>query len=265
MFRTRDFILLFVTIVFLLVAISATVLNNESSTATARDVLEFAETSDENIAAEYYSPETLSREERLIDMRRKIAEGSDLMISTPEIVVDLELVVDEDILDSLISKSPKYCPGDVVYAGQWPVGDIKYEQTEGALVFYTEAEEIVELSRATTSSSTEPIFETLYVKNNLLQLPVTPVLSISSHCLPTDVVGVALDGSLIRNNETSLYGLFGSGTLVGYALDGFPIYGVSSAETDVCGGTVLNGAYGYYLSEDRNTILNCYSAVPQEF
>ena len=81
-------------------------------------------------------------------------------------------------------------------------------------------------------------------------------------CLYSDVVGIAQDGSLIRNNEVGLYSVFGSDTLIGYALDGFPIYGKIKESGDKCGGSVVNGQYRYSLSDQREFILNCFSAPP---
>jgi hypothetical protein len=81
--------------------------------------------------------------------------------------------------------------------------------------------------------------------------------------LPTDVVGIAQDGSLIRESEMALYGVFGGETLVGYALDGFPIYGSNpGAATDHCGGMMVGGQYRYYLSPERDSVINCFAGVP---
>ena len=79
-------------------------------------------------------------------------------------------------------------------------------------------------------------------------------------CLSSDIVGIALDGSLIRNGEHTLYSIFGAETLVGYALDGFPIYGAIGAPvTDNCGGTAMAGEYRYYLSSERTGVIGCFS------
>ena len=95
-------------------------------------------------------------------------------------------------------------------------------------------------------------------------LPKLATLVSAKNCIPADIVGIALDGSLIRNNEYKVYGVFGEGTLVGYALDGAAIYGqTSSLATDACGGTVIDGVYRYYLSDERDGILGCYSGTPQ--
>ena len=81
---------------------------------------------------------------------------------------------------------------------------------------------------------------------------------------PSDVIGIALDGSLIKNNEYSLYSIFREETLIGYALDGFPIYGQSEVSTDECGGILADNQYRYYLSKERKAVLYCYSGTPVE-
>lgn len=254
MFRTRDFILLFVTIVFLLVAIGATIVNKKPASVDSGPEIEFVDTTDEDRPVEYYSPETLDRDSRLASMRQKISESLDLMISTPE----LDPVPDEVLLDDPVIDNPLYCPNYSVYTGVWPVSGVKHDVAEGARIFYTETNVEVEPSSASSSIESE-------VKNNLLQLPLVPAIGVKKNCIPFDVVGIALDGSLIKNNEASLYGLFGGETLIGYALDGFAIYGTSEVQTDDCGGGVVNGSYSYYLSTNRDTVINCFTANPQIF
>jgi hypothetical protein len=76
------------------------------------------------------------------------------------------------------------------------------------------------------------------------------------------VIGITIGGSLIRNNEVGVYGVFGGDTLVGYALDGFPIYGTSGQKTDICGGGMIGGQYRYMISSSRGTIINCFAGTP---
>jgi hypothetical protein len=66
----------------------------------------------------------------------------------------------------------------------------------------------------------------------------------------------------MRNNELALYTVFGPDTLVGYSLDGFPIYGPSTVATDSCGGAMVGGVYRYVLSAERPGLLTCFAATP---
>ena len=74
-----------------------------------------------------------------------------------------------------------------------------------------------------------------------------------------------MDGSLIFNSDAILYRSYGSETLIGYALDGFPIYGPTSAEKDACGGYDAPTGYRYAISADTNTVLECFMGTPDNF
>jgi hypothetical protein len=132
---------------------------------------------------------------------------------------------------------------------------VTVEIVEGSRVFYrTIEQDIVTLPNAEVTPDAYRVA--------VLQLPIQSFLTIAPNCLTSDVVGIAHDGSLIRNSEGGLYGVFGEGTMIGYALDGHPIYGVSEAALDTCGGRMEGGEYRYYLSDERETILNCFVSVP---
>ncbi len=253
MFRTRDFVLIFSTITFLLLAIGTTLLQRQSSKQVTESTLILVEDSPEEFSAEVFKREQVSREERLLALRQKIAESGELALSAPpeEVVVEDETLVSSP---QGLQKCSEY--GD--FRGYWPVG-VKLDVVEGARIAYLEgAGGGVATVLATTAVSLSAAAE----RNILLQLPAYPTKSAHSNCVESDVVGVAKDGSLIRNSEAGLYGVFGEATLVGYALDGFPIYGLSSYATDSCGGSVATGEYRYYLSSSREVILNCFAGLP---
>lgn len=256
MLRTRDFILVFVTVVFLVLAIGTAWLSPESSSEIST-ALEFNDTTSTDFTAEMYVPVELFRAERIAQMRQKIA-ASDAVIkaadaeSEPE--EELDTVTDASNLAVL-----QQCSNYQEYTGTWPVQGLQIEVAEGARLVYTESAATLLPDPASTSTIAQlPIVE----RTILLQLAVNPFIVSNPTCIPGDVVGVAQDGSLIRNNEASLYGVFSDQTLIGYALDGHPIYGVSNRELDECGGAVFTGSYGYYLSDDRDAILNCYVSSP---
>jgi hypothetical protein len=96
----------------------------------------------------------------------------------------------------------------------------------------------------------------------VLQLPHRLFATGANACLSTDIVGIALDGSLIRNSDYTAYRVFGSETLIGYALDGYAIYGTGTFATDACGGSDVGGEYSYYLSPDREGVIGCFNATP---
>jgi hypothetical protein len=248
MFRTRDFLLIFITLVFLVVAIGVT-LTREYFGGGGVATVTYVETTDQEYSAELDEKVPYSREDRLVEMRRKIVEGGALNILPPEtseVAVAEEEEVEEEFAVS--ETNVQECPGYTDYSGYWSPQGVQIELSEGARIIYRATEQ------ATIGTST-------VARDILVQLPAYPI-RVGYSCLSSDVVGVAQDGSLIRNAEVGLYGVFGEHTLIGYALDGFPIYGVSSTKTDACGGAVVAGEYRYILSEDRESILNCFAATP---
>lgn len=249
MFRTRDFVLIFCVVVFLVVAIGVTLFGEYNGFGNTTSSVSYIETEDREYVAVLDEKKPLSRSEHLADMRRKVADSGSLVFSAPETVTtettDVDIVIEANDPSKAVAQK---CPGYSVYSVPWSPQGVVIEQSEGARIVYRTDDQLV--AGSTTIS-----------RSALLQLPMYPVRS-ESTCLSSDVVGVAHDGSLIRNTEVGLYGVFGEQTLIGYALDGFPIYGVSDRVTDECGGTLVAGEYHYYLSDGRESVLNCFAAKP---
>jgi hypothetical protein len=250
MFRTRDFVLLFGMIVFLLVAIGTTLFRQSFSTDDQVSTAILTEVSEQERTAVVAETPKLDREANLASLRHKLAEDGEFVAAEP-----VEVAVVEEVVDSAASPEEsesvavlQTCPSYISYGGYWSPQNVQFELAEGARVVYRMVETVVGTSTVST-------------KETLLQLPASPVHG-GSYCLASDVIGVAQDGSLIRNSEVGLYGVFGEHTLIGYALDGFPIYGTSGLPTDTCGGTVVAGEYHYFLKEGREVMINCFSAAP---
>ncbi len=238
--------LLFSAAVLLVVGIGATILSQQRDAAAQPATVFLAEVTEQEFTAELRLSEPLPREERLSEMRQKIAAQGEVTEEMPQmaaVAVENEPAAEEvaEVPESVASLMK--CPGYTAYQGSWSPQGVQFTVAEGARV----------VARTLAGAP-----ETAEV---LLQLPLYP-LSGTLSCLRTDVVGIAQDGSLIRNDEVGLYGVFGEHTLIGYALDGFPIYGTSNVTTDACGGAVVAGEYRYYLSETRETVLNCFMASP---
>lgn len=255
MFRTRDFILLFVTIVFLVVAISAAVIDKKPQSSTTSGV-KFVDSGERVYTASTYKPESLSRADKLSEMKQKIAESGEIIAPATD-KSDEEVEVVEMENSDVVSTALKKCENYHEFLGEWSPQGVKFEIVEGARVIYRESPMAKE-SIGTTSSSSLPKIN----RDTLLELPIYPILGLNSSCLSSDVIGVAQDGSLIRNNESGLYGIFGENTLIGYALDGHSIYGKTESIVDECGGIDLSNGYAYYISSGSENILNCYKANP---
>jgi hypothetical protein len=185
----------------------------------------------------------LTRAERVAIMRSKIAAAPQL--TAPEVVIPAEEQVINDLATSSVATAV-LCANYAPYRGFWDARALAVAQSEGAILISQTVQEI------NGSSSIQ----------TLVQLPARVLPNGTTACIGSDVIGIANDGSLIRNDEVGLYGLFGSDTRIGYALDGFPIYGTGPLAVDNCGGRVAGGQYRYELQNGSATILNCFAATP---
>jgi hypothetical protein len=267
MIRTRDFFLFLLTVLFLVVGISATVVHDVAplGSQAGSAILSMPEEIPppvEGVKAVVVSAPELDRPSLLAQMKAKVAALGGVVVasvtSEPEAAATPE---DEETPALVTTDTSLECGGyqNVAWAS-FP--GAQFKEVEGARLVYREGAPVpvVESTVEATGTIALPPVSTDIV---LAQLPLRTSPLATPSCIPQDVVGIATDGSLIRNNEVALYTVFGSGTLVGYALDGFPIYGVNAgAATDACGGMIVGGIYRYYLSTDREHILHCFSGTP---
>jgi len=260
MFRTRDFVLFCVTIAFLVIAIGATIFSQQHSSQRSSPVVFVEQTNQENQVEIAVKPE-VSRAERLQSMREKIAQSSQLSISNPEpeaSMPDEAATSSEDLTES--NKTLLTCADYRPYAAQWSPAGIIIEEVEGARLVYRTVP-ATSLPEAMAQATGTVVLQAP-TKEILLQLPLRSFPLSTQSCIYSDVIGIANDGSLIRNSEAGLYGIFSSNTMIGYALDGFPIYGAGDSVSDACGGVMGAAGYQYQISLERDTILNCFSAPP---
>ncbi len=252
MLRTRDFLLFLLTVVFLVVGIISTIDSNSQHSWYGFDFMG----GDHRYDAFLPENKSLDREERLEIMREKVAKvdidenlASVVVATISEDDEDKESSNDMGEMNGEIKKCVNYSNVQPV----WSPAGLKFEVVEGARVFYRE------IPSLTNSTGTLP------VRENVLQLPLRSGSLGVSQCLDHSVVGVALDGSLINNEDYTAYKIFSAETLIGYALDGFPIYGLNaSVKTDSCGGVLEGGQYRYYLSDKREGMIGCFAGEPVE-
>ena len=260
MIRTRDFVLIFTIVVFLVAAIGATIFDQwrterqvvGGSIADIQTVGEIASTSDLVLVASLPEDQN-DRAIRLAELSAKVAQvdfddvpetvAVEPEIESPESVVSTTTAETEEVAEETLDSEQivMTCANNAPYAGFWDARDLTVKNREGAVV--------VERLIGTTTQT-------------ILQLTARSLPAATPTCLGSDVIGIANDGSLIRNDEFAFYGIFGSDTRVGYSLDGFPIYGVGTTRGDVCGGLIVAGQYRYELSTDRDTLISCFSATP---
>ena len=254
-FRTRDFALFLLTVAFLIVGITSTVHTDLIGENNMASVAVFEES--ESVTYEAALPEEIAdpRPSRLASLKEKIAG----LVLSPvrEEVIEEPAPENEEVVEvagEILLCSNYSAPKSV----SWQPQGLKFEVVEGARLIYREGA----VAPATVNELGETV-PGLPIKTVLLQLPLRSFPVSAETCLSSDIIGVALDGSLIRNTEQSLYTIFGADTLLGYALDGFPIYGTNeSMKTDSCGGATVAGSYRYYLSTERAGMISCFGGEP---
>ena len=257
MIRTRDFLLFLISTAFLIVTIGVEFIHDAKDVYRDYNYKSFTfSTTDNNDPVTFSATVTTvpdTKAEKLVALRLALAE-QDLIISQPEpeeptTTNDITIKEDEAIMPTnSIQLCKNYHPTFI----PWTTAKILNEEREGVRVFYSL------LTANTTGTSTQFESETVYAILPIREIPLN-----KPACISGDVIAIANDGSLIRNNEQKIYGVFGETTIIGYALDGFPIYGLSKKyQTDVCGGILIDGSYRYYLNKDREGILGCFSGIP---
>jgi hypothetical protein len=254
MFRTRDYAILLAIIVFLLVAIGATLLSSRTfELNVSNPALTFValQGEEESGVVEKADPESL-RASRLEAMKKKIAALREEIFEEPPVE---EQPITLEVPEEGEAVVEKRCATYREFAGTWNPAGIIIDEVEGARLVYREIAPVMNSSSTPAAPSREI----------LMQLPLRSLPFSAESCINSDVIGIAMDGSLIRNSEASVYQVFEAETLIGYALDGFPIYGRSATQTDICGGVIVSGQYRYQLSAERETVLNCYAGSPVSF
>jgi hypothetical protein len=262
MFRTRDFVLVFTSVAFLVMAIGVTVFAQWQGTGTSKTTLRPADVASEDYLVESKNSHEFSRVDKLQQMREKIAASAQLSIASAEpeeIIQETNATTTDEVVGEVVAEL-SLCAYYAPFSGFWSAANLEIEEAEGARVVYrmiaqqaAPAPVVGTTSRPTTVTQEREI---------IAQLPIGNFPAPASSCIASDVVGIATDGSLIRNTEAGVYGIFNSSTLVGWALDGFPIYGSSASPGDSCGGIMAAEGYRYQISPDRDTILNCFSSAP---
>jgi len=262
MIRTRDLVLFLACMAFLLAGIGVTGLSQLFTTPGATTAIQFNTAGQSTSSAELVT-DSLDRQQRLYELQAKIA-SRDTTLYQPAVELTEEEIesestpdIDESETDTEVVSLIQYCPAVGVVARSWPAADIVQTEREGRRIYITETSEVVTTHVGTTTAAETIVSETIYA-----HLPIRTSAGRMS-CIGQDVIGIAQDGSLLRNENHVAYSIFGSDTLIGYALDGLPIYGLSETiVTDQCGGVVMNGQYRYYLSADRPGMIGCFAAAP---
>ena len=239
MIKTRDFWLFSVVFVFLIIGISSTLLYRIYGEETESfDPVSFSKT-DFQAGAALLSESNIDREQNLARLKNKIASGQGEIDAGPPIFTSVDETPGPENVEG--ARVVMTCGDYIEYnprLSSWP-SQVTQELVEGA--------RIIKDSEGKT----------------LLQLQSNPIVLGQSHCLSSNVVGVSSYGSLISNQSASVSN-YEPLQLIGYALDGFPIYGPRLDDTtlDECGGLLSPTGYQYHVRNNEDFVLACFAGVP---
>lgn len=256
MIRTRNFFLFILVLAFLLGAILLTLWFSASDARQEQYTdMVFGNDEAKPMTAEVVTEED-KRESRLASLRAKLAKFTDVAMAPSTEDVPVENT------DTSSSTTTDVAPAKATADLCANYGAVSVPSLNGALVYKINAGQrtfnIIE-NQPASSSTTEPTV----ITTTVFTLPLRTAALPTSSCIGSDIVAITPTGAPIRNSDYAKYKGSGEATLIGYTIDGFELYGQSSSlATDACGGTTVSGTYRYYLSSERDTILNCFAAVP---
>lgn len=260
MIRTREFVIFLSVVTVLLVAIFSVLLpdGNDVSKVTAELDKSYVpepedmsatvvSSADKILNSESYAERRNQLREKVLAYQAKDEDWSEYFVLFAE--EDIDLPSKEEDAEKLSERGPvRLCEDYQAVSNSWPQ-QVSILEQEGARLLYDN-------DRASS--------DTLDPRAVLAQLPLNSLPKNDSYCLPYDVVGIALDGRVIKNADV---GMVNSNTeaptKVGYAFDGLPIYSSTSEQTvDECGGAMVEGQYGYIVDSNTSIVLSCFSSRP---
>ena len=256
MIRTRDLILYFLVVIFLLIGIGTTVLRHLSVAVEINDTdVQFVE----GVAGKVTVNETdttPNRSETIARLKQKImAGGAELRAEPSSGEEDNEAKETEETVAAATSTSSCQSVPLSVDFTNWPEQGLELKVVEGVRVIIHSAVESVAVGSSTTLGTST---------KTLLTLPISRVRGDAEVCVDTPVVGITPALTLIKQTEASQYQNHGEFSLIGYALDGYPIYGLIAGESvlDACGGVVTPAGYQYHIRQAATEVLGCFAGNP---
>lgn len=255
MLRTRDLLWFVIVLVFLGLAILSTTINRSPDTQSGLS-LPSLEAEAPDYAAELEEGAKLDRNANIERLRSLLAEG-DIVSASPSVedeVFDASSEIDDGGLECGAVDS------GISIARSWPLSGVSVSTVGGTrVVTYTATAAAVPISGSTTPMASPAVTKTLLVLSQF------PVKAGQPTCLDSEVIGVTVDGSLMFNNDVVLYRNTAANTLIGFARDGFPVYGAYSGEVDECGGYDGPGGYRYVVVPGESAFINCFTGAPSSF
>jgi hypothetical protein len=255
MIRTRDLVIFLAILMFVLVGITLTLFVDAQGERMTLPSFFGMEHSEVTYSAEKTNNPTLDRTSIIDRLRSAIAQGEPEVAPSPSVEESEGSVSDTDVVE--LTPEVDYCANyddsqGVVAA--WPTG-ATFKEEVGLRKVVVSMAPAISASSSATSTSKERL---------LLVMPQSPVPSGTS-CVPGEVIGVSMAGRVLLNSQVSLYRGYGAEYLIGYARDGFPIYGYYEGPTDSCGGYQHPSGYRYTITPDRDQVLSCFKSAPAAF
>jgi hypothetical protein len=269
MIRTRDVVVFVGALLVVLFGIALTLVFDARSSLNERSFITYFEV---GTTSEYtaYAPEDMLDRSSIIE-RLRSALGSLQREVEPEPSVEESpsRASDEPLERPESPYGVLACGGDDTQhvALRWPASNVEI-RTLGAFRSFvhmqTQALPVSTLA-TTSSSSTLPRIETSLQEETLISFLAAPSIHATASCVPGDIVGVTVVGTLMRNADASFYKGYGAEYLIGYARDGFPIYGYYQGAVDACGGYNHASGYRYTVTSDRPYLVGCFMGTPSSF
>jgi hypothetical protein len=261
MIRKRDFILFLHVVAFLVVAITMTTLYSIDLPGQGMtEVQPLFESTTASYTATIVESVDL-KPTRLAALQAKLRDRGEIISA-----LDNEPTVEEPVVSGSksatttteIKDAPLRCASYRAVTVEGLNGVLTYVERGTSRIFYTLA-----VTGSAQSTSTGLTISTTSVEKIVLSLPLRTIPLPFASCIPTDIVAVTLVGAPIRNTEYAQFKGVSEAVLIGYTLDGFPLYGqTNNLETDACGGRLVDGAYRYYLSPQRDAVVGCFVGIP---
>jgi len=254
MVRTRDLVLFILCLFVLFLAILVTLPGRSGGSLTTLDFSEGAPVSEEATAPTSEAPDYASNIDRL---KALIASGKVTVTPQPDTFLDDIPETETDVPVPPAVPAVSYClfaDDTLPFISVWPQQGTSLA-VAGGMRLFTATETITPVGSTTPEQ----------VVKQLLAMPVAPVRLASPACVPSAIVGVTQSGAPVFNENASVWAGVAAGTLIGYARDGFPIYGRYDGEVDACGGYMAPDGYRYTIGANRSYVIGCYAATPQRF
>ncbi len=256
MIRTRDFILFIVVVLFLLFGIGGTLMYERLQAVTS-SVTKVAFNQETMVPEVVPATETDERAANIARLKEKLAEGSKISVA------DIDTVVappPPPAQDAVTNRDASYCP-TLIDRGElkvtWPAKTMVRE-VEGARMVYEQMMVMASTASGTVAKITEV---------PRLQLSLNQVREGQDSCLTSDVIGITTTGALLTNDAAARYSGVSELTLIGFALDGLPVYGLrtDTSRLDKCGGESGPLGYRYYIRPGEDFVIGCFAGTPTNF